>query len=615
MIVAFTIVGTLVGLGSLLLAKNEPAVSYYAAKHTLTSSDNAQNLQTLAVLTTEGEVPKRVADRLGGSPAALAAQVVAIGRPEIGLLEITAVGTDPKRTEQLANTFAEELVKYTSDLATKKRDNQVQLLKDQLDNIKEQYTQAFQAYEKAPEDQKEILKTTKDSLIKQSTDLQTQIDQASRAPVTTATLATTSTAEAVPYSGPAVAKLFEDKANGGKKSNTSSNSSTTVPNADQIGADFGAQSKFGPAARGLLGAAAGLVLGAVLALVIDRLDPRIRTKLDAEEAFGFPVITELPMFTRRQQRETSVLAYELPRSRAAEAFRVLRSAVLFSGGPVSATGEDTARQNGNNGNGTNGSGSNGNGAGTNGTTNGSGTGASDSTPTKATTGDDLAPTNGDAAQATEEAAGSTKERTPGRVVMISSPGPSEGKTTTVANLAAIMGEAGYAVLVINCDFRRPRLREYLGGDDDPQQEVSAEVPNVHLLAQVLDHSADANPADIVAAQRVAIAEARSHYDIVLLDTAPLLTTNDAADVLSMSDQVLVVARSGRTTKEAADLAAELLERREAPVIGVVLVGSTEGPGGRYYYYGGKSYYLDDQGRRSTDEDRGLFEWSDSSPPD
>jgi Mrp family chromosome partitioning ATPase len=207
----------------------------------------------------------------------------------------------------------------------------------------------------------------------------------------------------------------------------------------------------------------------------------------------------------------------------------------------------------------------------------------------------------------------SRERTPARVVMISSPGPSEGKTTTVANLAAIMGEAGYKVLVINCDFRRPRLRDYLGGDDDPQEEVSAEVPNVTLIAQVLDHSADANPADIVAAQRQAILEAKDHYDLVLLDTAPLLTTNDAADVLSMADQVLIVARSGRTTKEAADLAAELLERRDAPVIGVVLVGSTEGPGGRYYYYGGKSYYLDDQGRRAPEEEeRPLFEWSQPS---
>jgi hypothetical protein len=47
----------------------------------------------------------------------------------------------------------------------------------------------------------------------------------------------------------------------------------------------------------------------------------------------------------------------------------------------------------------------------------------------------------------------------------------------------------------------------------------------------------------------------------------------------------------------------------------VLVGSTEGPGGRYYYYGGKSYYLDDQGRRSSEaDDRPLFEWSQSSSP-
>jgi Mrp family chromosome partitioning ATPase/capsular polysaccharide biosynthesis protein len=595
MIFALTVVGALIGLGSLLLTKNDPTVSYYAAKQTLTSSSNTQNLATLAALTTTGEVPKRVADRLGGSPAALSAQVVANARTDIGLLEITAVGTDPKRTEQLANTFGEELMKYTSDLAQKKRDSAVAALQQQEDDLKNQYTTVFQEAQTAPASQQDFLKAQKDSLISQAKNLEDQIATSKKAPVEAPTLAITSTAEAVPYSGPAVAKLFEDKANGtgnSKNNSSSGNTSSTAPSLDQVGTDFSTQSKYGPATRAALGGLAGLILGGVLALVIDRLDPRIRTKLDAEEAFGFPVITELPMFTRRQQRETSVLAYELPRSRAAEAFRVLRSAVLFTGGTVNATGVDTAKANGN------GSHASGNGSG-DASGNGSGAGADNGA------GTDHASDDGSAEP-------TKPERVPARVVMISSPGPSEGKTTTVANLAAIMGEAGYSVLVINCDFRRPRLREYLGGDDDPQQDVPAEVPNVRLIAQVLDHSADANPADIVAAQRKAITEARAEYDIILLDTAPLLTTNDAADVLSMADQVLVVARSGRTTKEAADLAAELLERRNAPVIGVVLVGSTEGPGGRYYYYGGKSYYLDDQGRRTPEEDKPLFEWSDSS---
>jgi len=75
------------------------------------------------------------------------------------------------------------------------------------------------------------------------------------------------------------------------------------------------------------------------------------------------------------------------------------------------------------------------------------------------------------------------------------------------------------------------------------------------------------------------------FDIVLLDTAPLLTTNDATDVLSVADQVVIVVKSGKTHKEAADRAAELLERRNGPVLGVILVGATDVPTSRYYYYG------------------------------
>src|SRR6185436_16202174 len=68
--------------------------------------------------------------------------------------------------------------------------------------------------------------------------------------------------------------------------------------------------------------------------------------------------------------------------------------------------------------------------------------------------------------------------------------------------------------------------------------------------------------------------------------APILTTNDATEVLNIADQVIIVAKAGKTHREAADRAAELLERRGAPVVGAVLVGATDIPTARYYYYGG-----------------------------
>ena len=84
-----------------------------------------------------------------------------------------------------------------------------------------------------------------------------------------------------------------------------------------------------------------------------------------------------------------------------------------------------------------------------------------------------------------------------------------------------------------------------------------------------------------------IALTRRHYDILLFDTAPLLSTNDAVDVAPLTDLVLVVARYGMTKKHHARRTAELLARLRAPVGGVVFVASPTGgdDAGYSYYYG------------------------------
>ena len=192
----------------------------------------------------------------------------------------------------------------------------------------------------------------------------------------------------------------------------------------------------------------------------------------------------------------------------------------------------------------------------------------------------------------------------GQVVMVTSPGPDEGKTTTVSNLAAVLAEGGLSVLVINCDFRRPRIQKYLlekGSTRDETDQlgliaetgqvraVATMVPRVRLVTGIGEGDLDANPIEIVAVQKRLIAFARLHYDIVLLDTAPFLTTNDASDLLVDTDSVIMVARCGKTRKEAARRAAELLFRLEAPLLGTVFTDSADAPSAEYYYH----YYLDD----------------------
>ena len=144
--------------------------------------------------------------------------------------------------------------------------------------------------------------------------------------------------------------------------------------------------------------------------------------------------------------------------------------------------------------------------------------------------------------------------------------------------------------------------------------VDTSVPRVQLLSKVLEDPEAANPAEVVAAQRQAIDRHRNEFDFILLDTAPLLSTNDAAEVLDECDLVVVVGRTGQTTKEAADRAAELLERRNAPVVGVVLVAATDRPSSRYYYYGDAGRYYADEDAEPETGAQGPPDIDASTPP-
>ncbi|MGI9606335.1 MAG: hypothetical protein ACR2P0_09385 [Acidimicrobiales bacterium] len=182
-----------------------------------------------------------------------------------------------------------------------------------------------------------------------------------------------------------------------------------------------------------------------------------------------------------------------------------------------------------------------------------------------------------------------------QIVLVSSPGPSEGKTTTVANLGAMLAETGLRVLLLNCDFRRPKLHRLVGGTDTPLRVSRTSVPGVEMISHVVNDP-DASPAQVVTAQREVIRRAAARYDVVIIDTAPLLATNDAVDLLDLVDDVILVVRGGATKLQAADRAAEVLERRRAHVLGVAITASNTS-GVEYYRYG--SYYTEDEVRAST----------------
>jgi Mrp family chromosome partitioning ATPase len=167
--------------------------------------------------------------------------------------------------------------------------------------------------------------------------------------------------------------------------------------------------------------------------------------------------------------------------------------------------------------------------------------------------------------------------------MVTSASPGEGKTTTTANLAAVFAEAGSSVLVVNCDFRRPTIHRYFGVEDEPRRVHETSVPGVKIVTNVLSDPAS-NPSQVVAAQRQVVAAARGRFDVILLDTAPLLAANDAVELVSSADMILLVARAGTTKSDNAEQCIELLTRLDVPLAGVVLTDLSSASNDYYYYY-------------------------------
>ncbi len=169
--------------------------------------------------------------------------------------------------------------------------------------------------------------------------------------------------------------------------------------------------------------------------------------------------------------------------------------------------------------------------------------------------------------------------------MVTSPGPSEGKTTTACNLAAAFADGGMRTLVIDGDSRRPSVRRYLSpvpnlvAPDDPSE---TRIERVWFLPGPRGmHSPD----EAVLELRRSIDRWRDDYDIVVLDTPPILTTNDAADLLAAADTVVLVLRSGQTRTGPARRVVGLLNRYRADVLGVVLNSCDRSEMDPYYGYG------------------------------
>lgn len=187
---------------------------------------------------------------------------------------------------------------------------------------------------------------------------------------------------------------------------------------------------------------------------------------------------------------------------------------------------------------------------------------------------------------------------PLKSLQVTSPGPGEGKSICVANLAVVMAQSGMKVILLDADLRRPVQHEIFGltnltGLSDAIVQSAkhsaseylqfTEVENLKVLTS---GPLPPNPAKLLVSEKMKnlVQELKTQADILILDSPPVGVIADSLAFCTLLDGTLVVCDVGRTRKGELRETIEDLERVHANLIGVVLNRSPRGKGSYYYYY-------------------------------
>jgi polysaccharide biosynthesis transport protein len=279
----------------------------------------------------------------------------------------------------------------------------------------------------------------------------------------------------------------------------------------------------------------GLVGGIGLALMREYLDNTVKTPDDIETLAHLPSLAVVPDFggsessrkhkglfasSNGQPRRIELVAQHLPKSQTSEAFRALRTALLLS-----------------------------------------------------------------------------QAEHPPQVILVTSALPREGKTTAAANLAVTLAQLGDSTVLVDADLRKPGvgrllnlnggkyagLSSYLAGASSLDL-VTVPHPEIPNLAAIPTGPLPPNPADLLSSHKLteAIAELRSKFKFVVVDSPPIMAATDAVILSVQTDGVLLVVRSGETAKEAFTRTRDLLNSVKCRILGVVL-NAVDSSAPDYYY--------------------------------
>lgn len=195
---------------------------------------------------------------------------------------------------------------------------------------------------------------------------------------------------------------------------------------------------------------------------------------------------------------------------------------------------------------------------------------------------------------------------PVKTVLVTSPGPREGKSLTAANLALTMTQAGVKVLLVDADLRRPTVHRLFGyrkhpglseliADDLSGMEKFVRNTYADNLYVLTCGNTTPNPVEVLGSEKMKklIEQAKNQFDVVLFDSPPLVAMADASVLGVELDTTLLVLQAGQTKRRFADQARELLQRLDIKVSGAVLNNidySKQYGYYRYYYHHYYDYY-------------------------
>ena len=195
---------------------------------------------------------------------------------------------------------------------------------------------------------------------------------------------------------------------------------------------------------------------------------------------------------------------------------------------------------------------------------------------------------------------------PPRTVLVTSSQPSEGKTTTVVNMATILAQTGAEVLVLDCDLRRPRVHahfglpnsrgvtNYLSGDANVGDLIQSydPIPNLKIITSgpVPPNAAELLGSDEMRKMLYVLSENFTH---IIIDSPPAISFTDASILSTMVDGVMLVVHGGHSSRAIVRRAKQQLQDVGAHLFGIVL-NNVKPEGTDYYYYSGyySGYYAD-----------------------